>query len=116
MKLLVERWLKDTPPVPGVLAIGVRFVDKSTVSRSWSDAFPEESLDQAWQCTADVFQVLKLNRLPADRFRWIYEQALLYCERRADGTCLGVFTARDPQGIDVDGVAKIIQGFHAMAE
>ena len=114
MKPLVERWLKEAPHIAGVLALGVQFADKSCASRSWTDALAVDGLDAAWRCVADVFPVLKLNRLPAARLRWIYERALLYCERREDGLWLGVLTARDSQGVDMEGLARLLEGFHRL--
>jgi hypothetical protein len=103
-------------PVPGVLACGVRYPDQSSTTRSWSDRYPEPDLESVWRSVADAFQVLKLNRLPGDRMRWVYEQALLYCERRADGLCLALFTHRDPETVDLEGVVRLIQEFHAVGQ
>jgi hypothetical protein len=114
MKTVVEQWMKALAPVAGVLAVGVQLGDKSCLSRSWSDPFSESALEGVWRAVADVFPVLKLNHLPAGRLRWIYERALLYCERREDGLWLGVFTARDPQLVDMSGVARLLQEFHGL--
>ena len=114
MKEIVNRWFEAVAAVRGVLACGVRHPDKTSATRSWSGAFPEGALENAWRCVGDTYQVLKLNHLPGERMRWVYEQALLYCERRKDGTCLGIFTARDPQAVDLAGLAGLIENFHAL--
>lgn len=114
MKETVNRWFETVAAVRGVLACGVRHPDKTSVIRSWSVAYAEGALEQAWRCVGDTYQVLKLNHLPDERMRWVYERALLYCERRKDGTCLGIFTARDPQAVDLAGLADLVQTFHAL--
>jgi hypothetical protein len=114
MKEDYQRWLEQKAPVLGVLACGVRFTDKSSVTQSWSEEYPTEALENTWRCVADTFQVLKLNRLPGDRVLWVYEQALLYSDRRADGTCLGVFIKREADAVDQAGLEAIFHEFAAL--
>jgi hypothetical protein len=114
MKEILDQWLENVPPVSGVLACGLRYADNTSSSKSWSDTYPEPALENAWRCVADAFQVLKLNRLPGERMRWVYEQALLYGERRKDGVCFAMFTERDPQAVDLEAVVRLIQEFHAL--
>jgi hypothetical protein len=114
MKENFQRWLEEKTPVPGVLACGVRFTDKSSVTQSWSAEYPTEALENTWRCVADTFQVLKLNRLPGDRVLWVYEQALLYSDRRADGICLGVFIQRVADAVDQAGLETLFSEFAAL--
>jgi hypothetical protein len=114
MKDIINRWLQARARVPGVLAWGVRHSDKTSVSRSWSDAYPQETLENAWRCVSDTFQVLKLHRLPTERLRWVYENALLYCVQRADGACLSFFTPRDPHAVDLGGLAQLMEEFYSL--
>src|SRR5262249_50487456 len=111
MKEYFQHWLEQKAPVTGVLACGVRFIDKTSITQSWSAEYPDEALDNAWRCLADAFQVLKLNRLPGDRVLWVYEQAVLYSDRRADGTCLGVFIQREADAVDQAGLETIFSEF-----
>jgi hypothetical protein len=46
----------------------------------------------------------------------VFDRALLYCERGKDGTCLGVFTARETGAVDLQGLARIIEGFHSVEQ
>ena len=114
MNEIINRWIERIPPVSGVLACGVRHPDNTSASRSWSDELAAEALDNAWRGAADVFHVLKLNRLPFERMRWVYEQALLYCEQNEDGACFVLFTARDPQRVDHEGIARLLREFHTL--
>jgi hypothetical protein len=95
MKDVVRQWFEQSAPFEGILACGVRHPDRSTVTKAWADGFNDLAIDNALRCVADLFQVLPLNRFPQGRVRWVYELAVLHCERRDDGICLAVFTARD---------------------
>jgi hypothetical protein len=114
MKEIINGWFDTMAPVGCVLACGVRHPDQTSVTKSWSDQYPEAALENAWRSVTDAFQVLKLNRLPGERMRWVYERALLYCERREDGACLAFFTDRDPQTVDLEGVVRLIKEFRGL--
>ena len=60
-------------------------------------------------------QVLPMNKISPGRLRWVYERALLHCERRTDGACLGVFTLRDEQSFDRDGLARMFTEFQMLS-
>ena len=62
----------------------------------------------------DAFQVLEINFFPNERVRWVYEKAFLYCVRRNDGICLGIFTAKDPQAFDANQIERLIAEFRAL--
>jgi hypothetical protein len=55
--------------------------------------------------------VLRVNFLPNERVRWVYESALLHCARREDGICLGIFTAKDRAAVDAGEIAQLIAEF-----
>lgn len=67
-----------------------------------------------WVRQAATEALARINHLPDERMRWVYEQALLSCERRKDGRCLEVFTTRDPQAVDLAGLAGWIETFPAL--
>lgn len=114
MKESLSQWLSQRTRLRGVLACGIRFPDKTSLTQSWSPDFPTPSLENAWRCAGDAFQVLKVNFFPNDRVLWIYEKALLHCARRADGVCLGIFTAKERGEVDVGEIDRLIDEFCAM--
>jgi hypothetical protein len=114
MKELVNQWVTQRARLRGVLACGVRFADKTSFTKSWTPDFPAPALDNAWRCASDAFQVLKINLFPNDHIRWVYENAFLYCARRDDGTCLGIFTAKDPKAFDAAGIERLLAEFRAL--
>jgi hypothetical protein len=109
-----SQWLSQRTHQRGVLACGIRFPDKTSLSQSWSPEFAASSLDNAWRCAGDAFQVLKVNFFPNERARWVYERALLHCARRDDGIWLGIFTEKDQAAIDAAEIEQLIAEFCAL--
>jgi hypothetical protein len=114
MKGLLNEWLGQIPPVTGVLACGLRHADQSACTRTFSPEFSEAALENAWRCVGDAFQVLKHNRLPTEQMQWAYENAMLFCALRPDGACLAVFTSKDPQAVDANGVERLFAEFQTL--
>jgi hypothetical protein len=115
MKELINQWFEQTDPFEGILACGVRHLDLTTAAKAWADGFTEVGVENALRCVVDCFQVLHFNRIPGTRIRWIYQGALLQCERRPDGTCLGVFVTRDTASLDLCGLDRFFSEFQALA-
>ena len=114
MKESTNLWLSSAARLPGVLACGVRYPDNSTFTQSWAEGFAPERLDNALRCVADTFQVLNLNRVPATSVRWVYEQAFLYCARRSDGICLGIFCTKDLQQKSPGAIERLLADFQSL--
>ena len=114
MNEFLSQWLNQRARLPGVLACGVRFPDKTSLTQSWSPDFTARSLEHAWRCASDAFQVLRVNFFPDQRVRWVYEKALLLCSRREDGICLGIFTAKSPGAVDAGEIERLIAEFRAL--
>src|SRR5437660_8689 len=107
MKEAISQWLSQRTQLTGVLACGVRFPDKTSCTQAWSVDFPAQSLDNAWRCVSDAFQVIKHDFSVNERVRWVYENALLFCVRRDDGICLAIFTAKDTQAFDPGAIERL---------
>ncbi len=115
MKELINQWFEQSAPFEGILACGVRYPDQSAAAKTWADGFTEVAVENALRCVVDCFQVLQLNRIPPARIRWVYQGALLHCERRLDGTCLGVFTVKESESIDLAGLGRFFMEFQALS-
>lgn len=116
MKELVNQWFEQSAPFQGILACGVRHPDQTVVAKVWADGFTEMAVENVLRCVVDTFQVLHLNRIPPGRLRWIYQGAYLHCERRPDGTCLGVFVPKNPEAVDSTGLERFFGEFQAVAQ
>jgi hypothetical protein len=110
-KVKLTQWLHATPPVPGVLARGIRFADETFVSAATAPNFPAAALEQAWRVVADAFQVLRAQRLPPDRLTWRHEKTTLHCVQRADGAILGICLAGHAAVVDPLAVEKMLSEF-----
>jgi len=115
MKVLINHWFEQCVPFEGIQACCVRHADQSSTSKSWADGFEDLALDIAMRCVSDVHQVLQFNKISPARLRWVYESALLHCERRSDGVCLGVFTLRDEQSFDGEGLERMFSEFQSLS-
>lgn len=116
MKELFSQWFDQSAPFEGILACGVRQLDRSTVTKSWSDDFTDLAIENALRCVADLFQVLPINRVASGRVRWVYQDGLLHCEHRSDGPCLGIFTVRDESAFAAAGLERMFQEFQALGQ
>ena len=114
MKEVIDQWLRERVQLVGGLACGVRFPDKSSLTQSWSSDFPIKALDNAWRCASDAFQVLKINFFPHEYVRWAYENAFLYCARRDDGICLGIFISKDLHAFNSEEVEQLLAEFRLL--
>ena len=114
MNEFLSQWLNRRARLRGVLACGVRFPDKTSLTQSWSPEFTAPSLENAWRCASDAFQVLRLNFFPNERVRCVYENATLHCACREDGTCLGIFTAKDRGTVDAAEIERLMSEFCAL--
>ena len=115
MKALINQWFDQCVPFEGIQACCIRHGDQSSTSKSWADGFEDLALDIAMRSVSDVQQVLQFNQISPGRLRWVYERALLHCERRSDGVCLGVFTRRDEQSFDREGLERMFLEFQALS-
>src|SRR2546430_1817753 len=114
MKEVIDQWLTHNAALKGLLACGVRYPDETIFVPANSAGFSVENLEHSLRCIADTFQVLKLNEFPLEYVRWIYQNALLYCVRRGDGIFVGLFTSREPDAVDLEGLGRMMAEFPAL--
>src|SRR5688572_6104707 len=111
IKERITDWLRQTPPVHGVLVRGIRFTDQTFVCDFDSRDFPMSALEEAWHSVADTFQVLQAQQLSPTRLTWVFERAVLQCVRRTDGAILGVFVSKRSSEVNRDGVDDLMAAF-----
>ena len=111
MREILEPWLTERAQLKGLMGCGVRYRDESFFIPPTQHGFERENLEHSLRCIADTFKVLKLNNLPDDYARWIYHNVLLYCLRREDGIVLGVFTSRETDAVDLEGLERMLNEF-----
>ena len=114
IKERITDWLRQTPPVRGVLVRAIRFTDQTFVCDFDSRDFPMSALEEAWRSVADTFQVLEAQSLPPTRLTWVFERAVLHCVRREDGAILGVFVSKKHVEVNRAGVDDLIAKFQSL--
>jgi hypothetical protein len=111
MKERLKKWLDENSRLPGVLACGVRFSDKSCESKSFSETLIPERLDETWQSLSDVPNFLRMHRIPVTRLRWSYDDAQVHFTCRADGICLGLLSVPRPSAAEAESVERLLAEF-----
>ena len=114
MNPAIQQWIANNAGISGVLAFALHGPDKRSFTLSCHSSFPAEALENAWRCVAETIPVLQLNRFPTAWFRWVFKQVVLHCERRRDGTCLGIFAKNDAQLLDADELDRLLTEFHGL--
>jgi len=108
-----QQWIRSKVGTPGVLGFGIYTSGQGSFVESSATTFSAQALENAWRCVAETIPVMQLNRFPTARFRFVYTQAVVHCERRRDGTCLGVFAVKGHQ-FEQDGLYQLLNEFHAL--
>ncbi len=114
MMTMFNVWLKENGTSKGILASGVRYSDKSTVTQVNRADFRTEAMESAWQSVAEVFQLLKYQKIPALRLRWVFENAVLYSLTRNDGHCLCIFTTKNPKDLPAEELDRLFAEFQRL--
>jgi hypothetical protein len=111
----IKDFLARNSKAPGVMALAVQYPDKSTGFQKCLLEIPDEALENAWRCVTETIPVLKLNQFPTARFRWIYGRAVVHCECRKDGSCLGVFASKENEEINHLELDRLVAEFQSLA-
>ena len=107
----MQEWMARNNKAPGVLGLGLYWPGKPGVVASGHASFLPEALEKAWRAVTETIGVLQLNRFPSARFRFVYANALVHCERRRDGACLGLFVQKNASAAEVE---RLLAEFHAI--
>jgi hypothetical protein len=107
-------WLKANKTVGGLLAIAVSVPGEPALIEHCASSMPGTSFESAWRSLAETISVLQLNEFPTGCFRFLFGQALVHCERREDGVCIGVFARRGQTQLPTDQLDRLLAEFHAL--
>jgi hypothetical protein len=90
MNQMITEWFANCAIAPGILGCGVRLPDGSCVTRSFSDGFPRERLDQVLQTLGGSWSSFIAHGLAPRWVTWTFEQGQLRAALRPDGLLLGL--------------------------
>jgi hypothetical protein len=107
-------WLAANKTVAGVLALVVSVPGQPALIEQSASSFAAPSFEVAWRSLAETIPVLQFNNFPTGCFRFIFEHAVVHCERREDGVCIGVFARRNQSQLPAPELDRILAEFHAL--
>ena len=110
----LQDWIDRNTSTTGVLAFGVFAPGKNSFIQPCSASLSAPGLENAWRCVAETIPVLQLNRFPTARFRFVYGEAVVHCERCRDGTCLGIFAQRSEEDCAPSEINRLLTEFHTL--
>ena len=116
MSSLLETFLDERLPLPGIVACAIRLPDRSIVSRRDGDALTTAQVEQCLSRLAVAAEGLKRHRFEVKTLCWTFDYARIHLTRRADGASLAVFSENIPGEPANEGAQHLIHAFHDLAE
>jgi CheY-like chemotaxis protein len=110
-RIKAESWFRQGLQVPGLLAAGIHFSDKSGLNHTATPKYNEGIVEAARRIVGETFQVLNLQKLPAKSLRWTFENIVLEAAQWGDGTSLSMVVSRETVNLDPVSLARTIQQF-----
>ena len=92
MITIFNQWLKQSATVDGLLAAGIRYSDKNIYAEIVQPDYNRAHVDQACGLLADVFQLLRNQKVSTQQIRLTFEKGLVHGISRTDGHCLCLIT------------------------
>ena len=90
MNSALEQWIASCARSPGALGCSVQLPDRTCVSRSFNEDFPQRHLDEALRCLAEFAPVLSGHGLFPRSFTWSFIQGQVRVVARPDGALLAL--------------------------
>jgi hypothetical protein len=114
LREILQRWLSRRPKCPGVVAWGLFFPDQGTFSPSLVDEASAEKLAPLWAELAEALREMPQHGAETSQMRWVFSQHQLYATARADGACLGILAAKEPDDAGRACIEKTLAEFRAI--
>lgn len=111
-----SNWLNANKSLPGLLGLAISAPGRPALVENCNTTISKAALENAWRCVTETFPVIQLNQFPTACFRFVFGQAVVHCERREDGTCVGIFAPRDSQTFSPDEIQRLLAEFHALPQ
>lgn len=110
----LQEWMSLNSSTPGLLGLGIYSPDQASLVESSASGILPQALDKSWRAVTETISVLQLNRFPTARFRFVYANAVVHCERRRDGACLGIFARKGGGEFAANELDRLLSEFHAI--
>lgn len=111
----LQSWLDQVPAFAGLLGafVTVSRQREQCQIRLWSDAYRHEGIQSLQRHVQDVIEVLDAEQMPARKLRWIFEQTVVYFERRKDGAGMCLITTHEPWVGESEVISNLIAQFRS---
>ena len=113
MKEALQPLFDRNLPMPGVAACSVRLVNRTFVSRCYSDWFNAAQAEQALSRLALAADSLGYHGIQPDRLCWVFEHSRIHLALRRDGACLALFVENRP-GVDNARLDAVLAEFTSL--
>jgi hypothetical protein len=90
MNSALDQWLASCARASGTLGCGVQLPDRTCVSRSFNEGFPQTHLDETLRCLAELSPAFAGHGLFPRWFAWTFEGGQIRVVLRADGALLAL--------------------------
>ena len=107
----IATWLHQVTQLPGIIVCGLLMPDRTTLTHSVSEDFPEDRMDRVWQRLAEISQTLTIHRVSGQQLRWNYENAHIHYAVRSDGTGLGLVSLTGLAAPDPHIISNLVDQF-----
>lgn len=111
MSTALQSWLEQVPEFNGLLAVYAVAPGQPPHLRSCAEDFNSEAILALHRQINDVLDVLEAGQNPARKLRWIFDQTVVYFERRKDSAGMCLITTHDPWVGEGDTITDLIAEF-----
>ena len=116
MSAMLENFLNERLPLPGIVACAARQAGHPIISRRDGDALTTAQVEQALIRLAAAAERLKGHGFEGRSLCWTFDQARIHLSHRPDGTALAVFCENVPGQPPNAGALQLIRAFQELAE
>jgi hypothetical protein len=110
MKDKLQEFLDRHLPFPGLAACSVRLVDRTFISRCYSDWFTSPQIEQALSRLVLAADSLGYHGIQPSRLGWVFEHSRIHLVLRRDGACLAFFMENRP-GVTTPELESLLEEF-----
>ncbi|MCU0772223.1 MAG: hypothetical protein MUE94_10720 [Verrucomicrobia bacterium] len=111
MSNALQLWLAQIPTCNGLLGAYLVEPGREPEVRSWSERCQTAGIQALHRQVRDVLDVLGARDMPARKLRWIFEETVVYYERRPDGAGLCLISTHDLWIGEGEVITGLIQDF-----
>lgn len=102
----ITDWLDKALQLDGVAAAAICTLEGTVIAKAKDQNTDTAAVEHAIRCAADVFAVLRFQKIQTKWLRFEFEKAHFYCATDTNKHCLAVLVPKDNQ---LPGLAQLEQ-------